>query len=194
MVQRTGEIVFRTYLSSLGLHLLNWHNYSWMVKLIHTGQLLVLGYLPWFGMFLVCCQSPVAQNFLLLLVTQGTIDSWLSRGLVKIPVSNIIWRPQVCILRCILLRICEIYLRYIFEVCIFWNSESEDGGLGWGGIWFRVVVSWYVVCMMLFFPPASFLQASAVLHSKFTNIVASYLRENIFNFPSNGIPANSCIM
>jgi hypothetical protein len=174
VVQRTGEIVFRSYLSSLGLHLLNWHNYSWMVKLIHTGQLLVLGYLPWFGMFLVCCQSPVTQNFLLLLVTQGTIDNWLSRGLVKIPVSNIIWGPQVCILRCILLRICEIYLRYIFEVCIFWNSESEDGGWGGGGgIWFRVVVSWYVVCMMLFVPPASFLQASAVLHSKFTNIVAS---------------------
>ena len=64
----------------------------------------------------------------------------------------------------------------------------------WGIFWFRVVVSWYVVCMMLFVPPASFLQASAVLHSKFTNIVASYLRENIFNFPSNGIPANSCIM
>ena len=105
LVWRMEKLSIDHIVFSLCLNLLHWHKYSWMVKLIHPGRLLVLGYLPEVGMLLICCQSPVTHLFLsetkifaccpsgyaltlrifLLLVTQETLVDGLSFcGLLKV--------------------------------------------------------------------------------------------------------------
>jgi hypothetical protein len=64
LVCRMEKLSIDHMVFSLCLNPLHWHKYSWMVKLIHPGRLLVLGYLPEVGMLLICCQSPVTHLFL----------------------------------------------------------------------------------------------------------------------------------
>jgi len=64
LVWRMEKLSIDHMVFSLCLNPLHWHKYSWMVKLIHPGRLLVLGYLPEVEMLLICCQSPVTHLFL----------------------------------------------------------------------------------------------------------------------------------